>query len=70
MDDEGVRSRRAILEPESVKAWCEPATPQQEAQTLLCPAPDGVLTADKVSPRVNSVGNNDPNLIEPLQELF
>ena len=53
-----------------MKAWCEPATPQQEAQTLLCPAPDGVLTADKVSPRVNSVGNNDPNLIEPLQELF
>ncbi|MCC5786496.1 MAG: SOS response-associated peptidase [Phycisphaerales bacterium] len=60
----------AILEPESVRAWCDPETQTEEAKTLLRPAPDGVLTAHKVSPRVNSVHNNDPSLIEPLQELF
>ena len=60
----------AILEPESVLAWCDPDTPPEQAQSLLRPAPDGVLNAHKVSTRVNSVRNNDPTLTEPLQELF
>jgi len=50
-----------ILEPEQAHAWLRaPET------ALLAPAADGVLTAHKVSTRVNSPKNNDPSIIEAV----
>ncbi len=48
-----------ILEPEQAHAWL-----RAPEAALLAPAADGVLTAHRVSTRVNSPKNNDPSLID------
>ena len=57
-----------ILAPEAYVAWLDPATPGAEAQALLRPAPSEWFTAYRVSPKINSPANDDPALIEPLDE--
>ncbi len=57
-----------ILAPEAYVAWLDPATPGAEAQALLRPAPSEWFTAYLVSPMINSPANDDPALIEPLDE--
>jgi putative SOS response-associated peptidase YedK len=57
-----------ILAPGAYEAWLDPATPGAEAQALLRPAPSEWFTAYRVSPKINSPANDDPALIEPLDE--
>jgi putative SOS response-associated peptidase YedK len=51
----------AILSPGDAAAWLERPDPG-----LLVPAPEGWLEARPVSPRVNSVSNDDPACLEPV----
>jgi putative SOS response-associated peptidase YedK len=57
-----------IVAPEDFDAWLDAARPPEAAEALLKPAPAGVLTAYPVSTRVNKVANDDPGVIEPLEE--
>jgi putative SOS response-associated peptidase YedK len=56
-----------VLGPETWPAWLgeEPADPRQ-LKALLVPFPSAGMTCWPVSPRVGSVKNNDPSLIEPV----
>jgi putative SOS response-associated peptidase YedK len=56
-----------VLGPETWPAWLgeEPADPRQ-LKALLVPFPSAGITRWPVSPRVGSVKNNDPSLIEPV----
>jgi len=49
-----------ILSPEKAEAWLE--APSSE---LLKPPPPSALTGTEVSPRANSVANDDPSCLEP-----
>ncbi len=63
----GIHDRMPVLlEPEAVQAWLGPGVDGGGHAQLLGPAPDGVLIAQAVSTRVNSVRNNDPSLCDPL----
>jgi putative SOS response-associated peptidase YedK len=53
----------AVLSREDAAAWLAAPAP-----TLLRPAADGLLVATTVSPRVNSVRNDDPRCLEPWSE--
>jgi len=53
-----------ILSPEKAAAWLE-----APASDLLAPAPEGVLVGTEVSPRVNSVKNDDASCLEPPTSL-
>jgi putative SOS response-associated peptidase YedK len=55
-----------VLEPESTMRWLNPQLTPAELETLIAPAPDGVLTARRVSTRVNRPANNDPACIAPV----
>ncbi len=57
-----------ILAPEAYSVWLDPETPGAQAQALLKPAPSEWFTTFRVSPRINSPANDDPALIEPLDE--
>lgn len=57
-----------LLEPEHWDAWLDPATDMDAIAPMLAPAPDGVLKAHPVSSRVNSPSNDDPGLIEPVED--
>ncbi len=57
-----------ILAPGAYEAWLDPATPGAQAQALLRPAPSAWFTAYRVSPKLNSPANDDPTLIEPLDD--
>jgi putative SOS response-associated peptidase YedK len=57
----------AVLAPEAWPTWLgeeQPDPPQ--LKSLLAPYPSEAMTCWPVSPRVGSVKNNDPSLIEPL----
>lgn len=56
----------AVLELEEVDTWLNSGP--TEALGLLDPADDDRLVAEQVSVRVNSVRNNDPTNIEPVEE--
>ncbi len=56
----------AIIAPEDFAAWLSPATGPQEAEALLRPAPDDLLTFFPISTRINAAANNDPGLWEPI----
>ena len=53
-----------ILADEQVDEWLYPG--QEDAQALLLPAPDGLLVATPVSPRANSVKNDDAGVLEAV----
>jgi len=63
-----------IISPDIVEPWLDPALQDiKVAQTLLKQAPEDLLAAHKVSPAVNKVSNNYPELIETDEfkdELF
>jgi putative SOS response-associated peptidase YedK len=55
-----------LLEEDAVDAWLDPRHEDFDyLKMLLVPARDGLLTATPVSPRVNSVKNDDPACLEP-----
>ncbi len=59
-----LHSRMAVvLPPDAYDAWLNPDTPLDTLEALLRPAPDNLLIAYPVSPRVNSPTNDDPSLI-------
>ncbi|OYT68983.1 MAG: hypothetical protein CFK49_11875 [Armatimonadetes bacterium JP3_11] len=59
-----LHSRMAVvLPPDAYDAWLNPDTPLDTLEALLRPAPDDLLIAYPVSPRVNSPTNDDPSLI-------
>lgn len=55
----------AILRLEDRAAWLEGSF--EEARAALVPYPADLMVAYEVSSRVNSVKNNSPDLIEPVQ---
>lgn len=55
-----------ILSPESFDLWLSPEKlPIEQLTPLLVPCADSLLEAVQVSPKVNSVKNNAPELIDP-----
>lgn len=58
-----------ILPPEVYTAWLDPATPADDALAMLRPAPDDLLTAYRVSTRVNNVRNDDPECAAPVEPI-
>ena len=55
-----------ILEPDAWGEWLDPASSVDDLRPLLVPAADGLLDAYPVSPLVNNVRNEGPELVEPL----
>lgn len=56
-----------ILAQESLDLWLDRDVPGEGVVSLLRPYPAREMEAYEVSPRVNSVANEDPELIEPLR---
>ena len=57
----------AIIPPEDFDRWLDPdETKFSEACALLKPAPDELLEAYEVSPRVNKAANDDAENIAPV----
>lgn len=57
-----------ILPAEVHHLWLDPETPEEVYSGLLRPAPPGTLVAHPVSPAVNSVDVDRPELIQPVRE--
>lgn len=58
-----------ILETDAWDVWLDPETADtDELQSLLAPAEDSVLEHYPVSPDVNNVRNNRPDLVEPMEQ--
>jgi len=57
-----------ILDPADFDTWLDGAAPAEAAQALLRPYPEAGLIAYRVSRRVNSVANDDPSLIDSIDE--
>jgi putative SOS response-associated peptidase YedK len=55
-----------VLDATAWDAWLNEATPPAELRSLLRPAPAGSLDAYAVSPAVNNVRNEGPELLAPL----
>ena len=57
-----------VLPPSAWDAWLDPANEDTESlEKLLIPAPDDLLELFPVSTEVNSVRNNGPQLVMPLE---
>ena len=63
----GGRRRPVVLAPEAWPAWLgeEPAD-EAHLKSLLAPYPSDGMMCWPVSPRVGSVKNKDPSLVEPI----
>jgi putative SOS response-associated peptidase YedK len=57
-----------ILDPEVEDDWIDPTVTEPEAIMGMASAYDGELDAHPVSRAVNNARNNDPSLIEPVEE--
>jgi putative SOS response-associated peptidase YedK len=57
-----------VVSPEDRDAWLDRDTPPERLDAVLHPAPDGVLALRRVSTRVNRPDDDDPGLIEPVDE--
>lgn len=57
-----------ILTDETIEEWTYARQEPDALMELLRPAPDDVLTATAVSPRVDSVKNDDPECLLPPDE--
>lgn len=58
-----------ILESDVWDVWLDPDTDNvEELQAFLTPAEDKVLEHHPVSPEVNNVRNNRPDLVEPMEQ--
>ena len=61
----------AVIPPEAIDAWLDVRNVSAEdAARLLTPAPDDLLVARAVSPRVNSVKNDSPDLLQEQPALL
>jgi putative SOS response-associated peptidase YedK len=58
----------AIIDPADFETWLSEGTDPEEAQSLLKPAPEDLLSYVPVSTRVNSAENDDPELWEEVAE--
>ncbi len=58
----------AILLPEQEKLWLDQELPAEEALKMIAPYPDEFIDAYKVSKAVGNVRNNDPSLIEKIDD--
>ena len=54
-----------IVQPEQFDLWLGGEAEAAEAAELIKPAPDGSMEVYEVSPAVNKVANDSPELIEP-----
>ena len=57
-----------ILDPADFEYWLSPDLAANDAQALLCSAPDDAVEFHVVSKHVNNARNDDPGCIEPLSE--
>ena len=57
-----------ILDPTNFERWLAPDLTTNEAQAMLCPAPEGAVDFHAVSRNVNNARNDNPACIEPLPE--
>jgi len=56
-----------VLAPEHYEAWLDvKATPAEEAAQLLRPAPDELLEAIELHPKINDSKRDEPGIQEPL----
>lgn len=55
-----------VLPPDAYELWLRPDSSLAELDALLQPAPEDLLIAYPVSPRVNSPANDDPSLVAPV----
>ncbi len=61
----------AILPKDAFDLWLDPhADPRTLRDLLLTPYPSALLKAWPVSSRVNNPAHDDPDLLEPLPQLF
>jgi putative SOS response-associated peptidase YedK len=59
-----------ILADRDADDWMDPRTPDPHAlKRLLVPAPADLLTATPVSPDVNNVDNDSPELLQPAGQM-
>lgn len=69
-----IHNRMPVVVPESAwDRWLDPTLTKPadlaELHGLLVPAEDDTLDAYRVSPRVNSVRNDGPELVEPVDDM-
>lgn len=57
-----------ILDRDARIEWLDPATDTAALQRLLAPVPDARLTGRTVSTAVNSVANDSPECVEPVEK--
>ncbi len=57
-----------VLDAAQSEAWLDPARPAAQLATLLHPPADGLLTAVRVSRRMNNVRHEGPDCIVPCAE--
>jgi putative SOS response-associated peptidase YedK len=63
----GIHDRMpVILPPDAYDRWLSPVEP--DPRDLLVPYPDDPMTVRPVSPRVNSVANDDASVLEQASE--
>jgi putative SOS response-associated peptidase YedK len=59
-----------ILADRDADDWMDPRAPEPHAlKRLLVPAPDDLLIATPVSPEVNNVDNDSPDLLQPAGQM-
>ena len=59
-----------ILADRDADDWMDPRTPDPHAlKRLLVPAPSDLMIATPVSPDVNSVDNDSPDLLQPAGQM-
>ena len=57
-----------VLSPEERDVWLDPEAGARDLGALLGPGPEDLLEAHPVSTRVNSPANDDPRLIQPVED--
>lgn len=57
-----------ILNPRDYAAWLDPAASRPDLEALLAPYPGELMEAWPVSRRVNSPQNDDPSLLDRMEE--
>ena len=58
------------MPPAAFDDWLDPATPEARLLELAQQPPAGPYEVRPVSVRVNSVANDDPDILKPRPELF
>jgi putative SOS response-associated peptidase YedK len=60
-----------MLNPEDERKWIDPATPLNDATSLLRPIPDGTLNAYPIDPAIKNPRLNGTSLLQPTgQRVF